>query len=124
MGVRSRSGSFAENCATALKPLAGLKPLPDAKRAPVLPLLKEASSAVAQSKTKQLPFASLGASTDSTKVTTTAKTANPKDLTKDLCAQPSTGTDTVSALFVAKYATAKEIKRNEKRQDKIQKKLA
>jgi len=50
---------------------------------------------------------------------------NPKDLGIAPTTKPNVGTDTtVSALFVAKYANAKEIKRNEKRQDKIQKKLA
>jgi hypothetical protein len=62
---------------------------------------------------------------DTAKSQPTAKLTNPKDLGLAPTAAPTVGGDTtVSALFVAKYATAKEIKRNEKRQDKIQKKLA
>jgi hypothetical protein len=54
-----------------------------------------------------------------------AKLSNPRDLGIAPATKPTVGPDTtVSALFVAKYANAKEIKRNEKRQDKIQKKLA
>jgi hypothetical protein len=109
-----------------MKPITGLKPSTEIKRGPVLPMLKETAPSLTQAKTKQMPFASLGASTDSTKTSTiSAKAANPKDLAKDLGVLPNAGIDTtVSALFGAKYATAKEIKRNEKRQDKIQKKLA
>ena len=54
-----------------------------------------------------------------------AKLSNPKELGLVPTTTTTVGPDTtVSALFVAKYANAKEIKRNEKRQDKIQKKLA
>ena len=60
-----------------------------------------------------------------TKSQPAAKLSNPRDLGMTPTTKPTVGPDTtVSALFVAKYANAKEIKRNEKRQDKIQKKLA
>lgn len=44
----------------------------------------------------------------------------------DLASKPNLGTidTTVSALFTARYTSAKEIKRNAKMQDKMQKKLA
>ena len=64
---------------------------------------------------KNIPLAGITAQSDAAKATAQKE------------AQPTTNGGTVSALFTAKYATAKElkeIKRNEKRQDKIQKKLA
>jgi hypothetical protein len=60
-----------------------------------------------------------------TKSQPVAKLSNSRDLGMAPTTKPTLGPDTtVSALFVAKYTNAKEIKRNEKRQDKIQKKLA
>lgn len=79
----------------------------------------------------KLPFAGLGATIDASKLAIGAKVLQPTVSAKKsdlviptLSAQTIAGDTTVSALFTQKYATAKETRRNEKRQDKIQKKLA